>query len=153
MVRTELTHTFPVPLKQAFDYLDDFKLWPNWYSGLTEIIEPDRAAWDKPGDKVRWAYRLLGRRLEGESILEEMKPAELVTFISKVPGLPDVRHEWLYVAAGDKDFVLKVIMETEEPTTFFGKAIDRMVLPRALERDLKQTMENLADIFALGIPE
>jgi len=42
-------------------------------------------------------------------------------------------------------------METEEPTNFFGKTIDRMLLPRILERDLKQSLENLNDIYTVGL--
>jgi hypothetical protein len=37
---------------------------------MTEILEPEEAAWDAPGDEVRFAYRLLGRRVEGKTILD-----------------------------------------------------------------------------------
>ena len=152
-MRTELTNTFPAPLKKGFDFLHDFTMWPHWYAGMTAIIDPGTAAWDEPGDAVRFAYKLLGRRLEGVSTLEEMRPMELVRFVASVPGLPEVHQEYHYAPAGDEVFVLKVVMETGEPTSFFGRAIDRMLLPRALQRDLRRSMENLHDIFAAGLFE
>jgi hypothetical protein len=144
--------TFPVPRKKAFDYLDDFTTWPTWYAGMLEIIEPETAAWNEAGDKVRYAYRLLGRRIEGECTLEEIREAELAKFTAKAPMVGDVHQEWAYSDAGDSAFTLKVTMETDEPTSFFGKVIDKMVIPRVLERDLRHTLDHLEEIFAMGIP-
>jgi hypothetical protein len=151
-MRVELMRTFPVSRKKAFDYLDDFTTWPTWYAGMLEIIEPDKATWSAAGDKVRFAYKLLGRRLEGECTLEEVHEAELVKFTATIPTVGDVHQEWFYSDAGDEAFTLKVILETEEATSFFGKVIDKMVIPRVLERDLRHTLEHLEETFAIGIP-
>ena len=150
-MRTDMTRTYPVPLKKGFDYIDDFKTWPDWYVGMTEILEPEKGAWHIAGDEVRFAYKLLGRRLEGKAILDEYRETELVKFHTEVPGLPVVYFEYHYREAGEAAFVLKVIMETEEPTSFFGKAIDRMLLPVALERDLRHSLENLDTIFTADL--
>lgn len=152
-MRVEIMRTFPVPRKKAFDYLDDFHTWPMWYSGILEIIDPEKAAWEKKGDKVRFAYKLLGRRVEGESTLEEVKEAEYVKMTSSVPTVGDIHQEWTYADAGDGAFSLKVIMETDEPTKFFGKLIDKMVIPKFLEKDLLTTFEHLEETFAVGVPE
>lgn len=144
-----MTRTYPVPLKKGFDYISDFKTWPDWYVGMTEILEP--GTWHTPGDHVRCAYRLLGRRIEGKVILDGYREGELVTLHSEVPALPVVHEEWHYKEAGDSAFVLRVILETEEPTSFFGRAIDRMLLPVALERDLRHSLENLDSIFTADL--
>ncbi len=146
-----MTRTFPVPLKRGFDYMDDFRTWPDWYSNMIEILEPEKGRWQTPGDEVRFAYRLLGRRLEGRAILDEYREAELVRFHTEVPGIPVVHCDYHYSAAGQEAFTLKVGLETEEPTSFFGKAIDRMLLPIALERDLRHSLENLDTIFTAGL--
>lgn len=151
-MRVELTRTYPVPRKKAFDYLDDFTTWPTWYSGMMEIIEPDKASWDTPGDKVRFAYKLLGRRVEGVCTLEDIDEAALVRFTATLPTVGDVHQEWTYRDAGDGAFTATVTMETAEPTSFFGKIIDSMVIPRLLERDLRHTLDSLEDTFAMGIP-
>lgn len=150
-MRTDMTRTFPVPLKKGFDYIDDFKMWPDWYAGMIEILDPEKGRWHTPGDEVRFAYRLLGRRLEGKAILDEYRETELVRFHTEVPGIPVVHCEYHYRLAGDEAFVLKVVLETEEPTSFFGKTIDRMLLPIALERDLRNSLENLDAIFTADL--
>lgn len=151
-MRVELTRTFPVPRKKAFDYLDDFTTWPAWYSGVLEILEADKAAWNAPGDKVRFAYKLLGRKLEGECTLDEVHEGELVKFTAEMAMVGEVHQEWIYSDAGEEAFTLKAIMETSEPTSFFGKMIDHTVIPRMLERDLRHTMDTLEETFAMGVP-
>jgi hypothetical protein len=150
-MRTEMSHTYPIPLKKAFHAVADFRRWPDWYAGMTEILEPEKGRWGAVGDKVRFAYRLLGRRVEGEAIVKEFRELELVAFRTEVPGLPTVHFEYRYEEKGREAFVLTVAMETEEPTSFFGKAIDKMLLPRVLERDLRHSLENLDTM--LGILE
>lgn len=152
-MRTELTYTYPVALKKGFDYLDDFRMWPDWYVGMMGIIDPETCAWAKPGDKVRFAYKLLGRRIESTATLDKRQEVEFDVFRTEVPGLPVVHFEYHYSTTEPETFTLRVVMETEEPTSFFGKTIDRMLFPRLLERDLRRSLENLADIFAIGLPE
>ena len=152
-MRTEMTRTYPVPLKKGFDYIDDFRMWPAWYVGMTNIIDPETGAWGAPGDRVKFGYKLLGRHLEGVAILEEWRDAELAKFRTEVPGLPVFHFTYHYLDAGHEAFILKVEMEGDEPTSFFGKAIDRMLLPRMVERDLERSLENLNDIFSVGILE
>jgi hypothetical protein len=140
-----------VPLKKGFDYMDDFKIWPSWYVGMTHIIEPETGAWGTPGDRVRYGYKLLGRHLEGAATLEEWVDGEIARFRTEVPGLPVFHFEYQFAAAGSEAFVLKVTMQSEEPTSFFGKTIDRMLLPKVVERDLTRSIENLDDIFSAGM--
>ena len=152
-MRKEITRTFPVPRKNAYDYLVDFHTWPLWYTGVIEILEPEKAVWEKPGDIVRYAYKLLGRRMEGQVVLEEMDPAVYVKMMSTIPTVGESHFEWFYSDAGDDSFTLKVVMETEEPTKLFGKIIEKTLLPKLLERDLMSTFDHLDETFALGIPE
>jgi hypothetical protein len=142
-----------VPLEKGFAYIDDFTLWPLWYVGITEIVDPENGAWVEPGDRVRFAYKLLGRHLDCLAILEERRVTELVRFRTEVPGLPVVHFLYDYAEGSARAFVLNVAMETDEPTSFFGKAIDRMLLPRMIERDLVGSLDNLYDIFAAGLNE
>jgi hypothetical protein len=107
----------------------------------------------EPGDQVHFAYKLLGRHLEGVAVLEERKEGEVARFRTEVPGLPVIHFVYHYAEAGHEAFVLNVAMETDEPTSFFGKTIDRMLLPRLIERDLARSLENLQEIFAAGLFE
>lgn len=152
-MRTEMSRQFPVPLKQAYDYLIDPKKIPEWRVGVIEMIEPESALWQTAGDRIKLAYRLLGRRVESECVLDEVKEHELVRLTAHTPGVPTLHETWLYSPIGEEALALKVVQETEEATTFLGKTIDRMVLPRILEKDLKRTLDNLEDIFTYGLPD
>jgi hypothetical protein len=152
-MRVELSREFPIPLKQGYDYLMDPNLFSAWRVGMIEILDPQQPAWNTPGDRFRFAYRLLGRRVEGECVLEELKEAALVRFTATLPGLPTVHEAWHYRPIDDDSFELKSVQETEEATNFFGKVVDRTLLPRAIERDLRRTLDNLEDIFSMGVPD
>jgi hypothetical protein len=142
-LRTELERTLPGPLSKGFGYIDDFRTWPAWYKGMVEILEPDKGAWRQPGDEVRFAYALLGRRLEGSAVLERKREGELSVFRTRVPGLPTFHFEYHFAPDGPEAFSLKVVMQSEEPAGLLGMAFDRVILPRVVERDLRQSLENL----------
>lgn len=146
-MHAEHAHTFPVPLKLGFDYITDFRTWPFWYVGVTELIDPEAYGWTDPGDEVHFRYKILGRHIDVASVLDERVDLERTAFRSASPGFPEVHWEYRYAAAGQEAFILRVVMETGEPTTFFGKTVDRMLLPRIVERDLRRSLENLHDIF------
>lgn len=148
----EVERKFPGDAKEAFDYLNDFRTWPEWYTGMIELIEPAKAAWAASGDRVKFAYRILGRRVEVECRLDELRPAEYVKLTATIPMVGDVKQEWIYDDSEEGFFTLKAVMETDEPTSFFGRAVDKMVIPRVLERDWRHTLDHLAEIFTFGIP-
>ncbi len=149
----EMTRTYPVARKEAFDYLFDHRTWPNWYTGLIAIVDPEDAKWAEPGDTVRFAYKMLGRRVEGTCTLEEVRDAEFVRFVALLPSVGNVHQEWTYYESGDNAVAMKVRMESDEPASFFGKTIDRMLMPKIVERDLKHTLDHLEEIFMVGVPE
>lgn len=152
-MRVEMRREFHVPLKQAYDYLMDWRHIPDWRIGTIEILEPAKAKWSQPGDSFRFAYRLLGRRVEGDAELVEVREHELIRLTSSVPGLGSMDESWRYEPIDDESFGMVVIQESPEPTSFFGRMIDRMLLPRVLEKDLARTLDNLEDIFSMGVPE
>lgn len=151
-MRFEETHTMPIELKKGWDYITDFRHWPDWYAGMESIIEPEKCAWGAVGDSVRFTYKLLGRRIEGTSTLTKLDEGTMARFTTKVSGLPDVIHEWHYTDLRDH-FIVRVELESGEPTSFMGRLVDGTLLPRALEKDLKRSLDNLEDIFEIGIPD
>jgi len=143
--------TYPVERKEAFAYLTDPSVWPDFYSGVVEVDDAEHARFEKPGDGVDFTASLLGRRLRGRATVDEIEDGSLVRFTIVVPGLPEVHQTWKYEAA-DGGLILEVTLTTDEATSFLGKAVDRFVIPQALHRDITRTLDRLTDIFALGIP-
>lgn len=150
-MHTELTHTYPVSLSRGFGYIDDFHTWPRWYVGMCEIVEPDEASWTEPDDQVRFAYTLLGRRVEGVAVLEERVESKLARFRTEVPGLPVVHFAYHYTGIARDMFELAVEMDTDETGRFYGTDVDRTLVPKAIERDMGRSLENLEDIFGAGL--
>ncbi|MBT8198079.1 MAG: SRPBCC family protein, partial [Acidimicrobiia bacterium] len=128
-------------------FVDDPKTWPTWYSGMTEILDSEDYAWDKVGDSVKVAYSVLGRQLDLTCTIEEHDEFKLVRFLCEVPDpLPDAMWTWRWTELGEDRLALTVTMEAEATTNWFGKIIDKMVLPRIYQRDLVASLDNLAEI-------
>ncbi len=150
MAKVELVRSFAGDLRVAFDYIQDFTRWREWFAGLTEVVDSELGGWMFPGDSVRFRYRLLGRTVEGEAILETRTDYRFVQYTAYVPGLPPVTHRWKYKPL-EGGFSITLTSQTEPPSSFFGRTIDNTLVPRALERDVVRTLNNLAAIFRFGL--
>ena len=144
---------FPISLKEMWDFSMDFNEWPLWYAGMLEIVEPEKCAWSKPGDSVRVAYKMLGRRIEYTCTVSEYKEYELVDFVAEPPVLPAAHFRWHWKPLGEERVELTVELESEEPTSFFGKVIEKTQVPRIYHKDTVRSLSNLEEIATVGIPE
>ena len=61
----------------------------------------------------------------------------MVRFSTKIASLPEVVQEWHYTDLDDQ-FTLRVVLETEEATSFMGRVIEGTLLPKAMEKDLNE---------------
>jgi hypothetical protein len=142
-MRLELTRAFPVPLREGFDYIVDPGNWPAYWPGLIRVQAGAR--WREPGDRARVVMRLLGRPVELKMTLRVFDPYRLVEYDSVQRGLPSVRHERGFAAAGD-GFEYRLAVEFE-PRAGLRGAIDRRLVRRAVERALRRTLANLETQF------
>jgi carbon monoxide dehydrogenase subunit G len=149
-MRTETTLRISMPRKKVYDYLIDPKTWTSWMAGLIAVTDPDNTRWEQPGDTILCRYRLLGRKMETQVVLKENQPAQY-TKIHATTSVGGVTQEWFYSDTGETSTILRVVYDTDETTSFFGKIIDRTMIPKTIERDLKTTMGNLEQIFAIGL--
>ena len=141
---------FPVDRRTAFDYLTDPTNWPSFYSNLTEVAVGQTFA--EQGDVVTFRYSILGRPVTASAVLHEVVTGERIRTTVSTPGLPDVHQDWRYSDTSD-GFAIEVTMNTDGATSFLGKVIDRYVIPKALQRDVEKTLENMALMFSIGVPE
>ena len=143
-MRLELTQRFPVPLHDGFDYIVDPGNWPAYWPDLIRVQPGSR--WQAPGDRARVVMRLLGRPVELEMTLRAFDPYRLVEYDSVQRGLPDVRHERGFAAAGD-GFEYRLAVEFE-PRAGLRGAFDRRLVRRGVERALRRTLANLETQFS-----
>ena len=152
-MRFEEKREFPVSVKELWDFTTDFKQWPLWYAGMLEVVAPEKGAWGKPGDTVRVAYKMLGRRIEYSCIVSEWKDYELMRFVAEPPALPAAHFAWHFAPMSESQCELRVELETEAPASFFGKVIEASKVPRIYHKDVMRTLSNLEEIATVGIPD
>jgi hypothetical protein len=145
-VRIELTTRFDVSLREGFDFITDPANWPRYWPGLVRI-EPG-SQWREPGDQTRLVLRLLGRPVELQMTLGQLAPYRLVEYTSTQRGLPDARHERHFEDA-DGRLTYRIVV-SYEPRPGWRRLFDRLVVRRAIERAMRETIANLERCFAEG---
>ena len=145
-VRIEVETRFDVSLEEGFDYITDMDHWPEYWPGLVRI-EPD-SRWREPGDQARLVLRLLGRPVELEMTLGQFVPYRLVEYTSVQRGLPDAHHERHFEEA-DGGLGYRIVV-SYEPRPGWRGVLDRVVVRRAIERAMRETLGNLERRFGEG---
>jgi Polyketide cyclase / dehydrase and lipid transport len=146
MIRIEVETRFDVSLQDGFDYITNMDNWPRYWPGLVRI-EPD-SRWHEPGDQARLMLRLLGRPVELEMTLRQFVPYRLVEYTSVQRGLPDARHERHFQGV-DGRLGYRIVV-SYEPRAGWRGILDRVVVRRAIERAMRQTIANLERSFSDG---
>jgi uncharacterized protein YndB with AHSA1/START domain len=136
-MRVEAERRFPVTVRDGFEYITDQANWPEYWPNLVRIEPGSR--WGEPGDVTRMALHVLRRDVEMTLTLRRFEPPRLVEYTSTQDGLPDMRHERHFVAAGDAlDY--RVVVEFEPRSLY-----DRVIVRAAVARAMKRTIANLAE--------
>jgi hypothetical protein len=145
MIRIERTHIFPVPVSQAFAYITDMSNWSAYWPGFVRIHDPAGAQWRQPGDTVTIVLKLLNRERDLNMRLEEFQKDNLVIYLSRQRGLPDVWHERHFQLTPD-GFEYRLVV-AYEPRKGLSGIFDRTIFQRAVSRALHRTIENLDRVF------
>lgn len=140
-----MIHTFDVSVAEAFAYITNTKNWPEYWPGFIRIEKAATAGWSTAGDKTTVVIKLLNRERALNMELESFRKNECVTYVSRQRGLPDVRHERHFEAAGDGCRYLLIV--EYEPRRGFAGLFDRMLVRTSVERALRKTVQNLDRIF------
>ncbi len=143
-VRVEVRRRFPVSLEQGYDYITDIGNWPAYWPRLVRIAP--RSRWGAVGDRAWLVLRLLGRDVELEMTLGRIEPYRVIEYTTVQRGLPDARHERHFAPDGD-GFQYRAAVEFAPRAGLKGVA-DRLLVKRAIERALRETVANLDARFA-----
>ena len=140
MTHLRITSQYEAPIERVFALVTDFAHYPEWNVTYTEIKEvvgqPDRV-----GTRIHAIMRFLGRTMEGWGELVEVDPPRLfrIAGTSTEGGRLDVAYR-LTPAGTGTDLVIEA--DYELPAGIFGKLADRLFVERAVERDLRHSIEN-----------
>ena len=134
-MRVEAERRFPVSVRDGFAYITDQANWPEYWPNLVRIEPGSR--WGKPGDVTRMVLHVLRRDVEMTLTLRRFEPGRLVEYTSTQAGLPDMRHERHFGAAG-ASLLYRIAVEFEPRGLY-----DRVVVRAAVTRTMKRTIANL----------
>jgi len=154
-MRIEEKRELPINAKLVWDYCMDMRNLPLWYSGIIESFEPETGSFNREGDTFRFIYRTLGRRVEMKMTIEEIRESDFfLRSVVESPALPMPVHQvWQHHPLGNERDRMEAVFESDDPTTFFGKVIDRTILPGLWRRDLIRSLETLEELAKVGLPE
>lgn len=145
-VRIEAERRFAVPRRAAFHYITDPANWPQYWPRLVSVDPESR--WRDPGDRARVALRMLGREVRLDMRLVRIDPYQLVEYVSEQRGLPSARH-WRHFAEAGHGLAFRIVVEYE-PRPGWRGVLDRLLVRRAVERTVGETLSNLGRRFGEG---
>lgn len=138
-IRIEVERRLPVSVHDGFDYITDPANWPEYWPRLVRITSATR--WREPGDRARLVLRMLRREVELEMKLVRIEPYRLVEYTSEQRGLPSARH-WRHFHRSDDELAYRITVEYQ-PRPGWRSLFDQLLVHRAVERTLRETMANL----------
>jgi uncharacterized protein YndB with AHSA1/START domain len=142
-IRIEAERRLPVSLHDGFDYITDPIHWPEYWPRLVRIASARR--WREPGDRARLVLRMLRREIELEMKLVRIEPYRLVEYTSEQAGFPAARH-WRHFEETDDELAYRIAVEYQ-PRPGWRSLFDRLLVRRAVERTLRETLVNLERRF------
>ena len=146
MIRIEETHTFPVPVNDAFDYITHLDNWPHYWPGFVRFEDREHAQWGIPGGHLTSVIHLLGREVPVHITVQEFERGRVVRYVSRQSGLPDAYHE-RHFSSVSGGCLYRVVISYAPRWVALG-LYDRVLVKRALRRIVRQTLANLDAVFA-----
>lgn len=152
-MQIEMMRTFPVPRQQGWDYLEEIRNFPESFG--IEVIDLETSSWDKPGDTIQVAGKMLGIRLTGTFVLEEKVVAEYSRRLARWRGEPEMHVEQHYEEAGPGAFTLRWVVYLDEKVGRLGQiaAWLQMKLPFAMPRELRAVFDHLDRLCREGVTD
>lgn len=140
MTQVRISAHLDAPIDRVFELATDFKRYPEWnvnYVEVPEVLGPTRQL----GTRIETTTKLLDRRLEGWSEITEIDVPRHIKLSGSGKEGGKLSVEYRFTPVGMTTDA-EVEIEYELPAGPFGKVLDRLFIERAVERDLRHSMEN-----------
>ena len=139
----QTTH-IDAPPEAAFDLLTDAKRIPEWNSSVVAVKDISGPL-DTVGASYTAILKLGGRQLETRWEMTRADDRRIAEFVASSPaGGSATTTTTLEPAAGGADLMLEV--DYELPGGFVGGMADKLFVERAIERDIRHSLENVKAI-------
>ena len=136
MAKLERSITINAPVEKVFTYIEDPMSNPEWLPSMMEVKDVVGEGAEK---RFRWAYKMVGMRLEGESTTTEHVPNQRIVVQTK--GGASSTWTWTFEPhdAGTK---VILVVEYTIPIPVLGKLAEALVVKQN-ERELDLAMANI----------
>jgi uncharacterized membrane protein len=132
------------PPEKAFAIAIDAARTPEWNSSVSEVRDITGSL-DQIGSNYVTVLKLGGRRLEGRWEVTRVERPRLLEFTGTAPGGGRATATNRFESAGGGTDVT-IEIEYELPGGFVGGMADKLFVERAIERDVKHSVENFKAI-------
>ena len=129
---------------RAFALALDAARIPEWNSSVIEVKEVSGSL-DQVGSSYVSVLKLGGRRLEGRWEVSRVEAPRLLEFTGSAPGGGRATATNRFESAGGGTDVT-IEIDYELPGGFVGGMADKLFVERAIERDVKHSVENFKAI-------
>ena len=129
---------------RAFAIATDAARIPEWNSSVVEVKDISGSL-DQVGSSYVSVLKLAGRPLEARFEASRVEAPRLLEFTGTAPGGGRATATNRFESAGGGTDVT-IEIDYELPGGFFGGIADKLFVERAIERDVKHSMENFKAI-------
>jgi uncharacterized membrane protein len=140
MTHVRLAGHFDAPIDQVFELATDFKRYPEWNVSYTDVQEISGPT-DQVGTRIHAFGRLLGRPSEGWiEVIEVDRPRFIkMKLVGSDAGTVVASYRFTPQALGTDG---ETEIDYELPAGFLGEIADKLFVERAVDRDLRHSLEN-----------
>jgi uncharacterized membrane protein len=150
MTTVRMTTHFDAPIERVWELGTDIKRYPEWnvsYSEIKEVTGPI----DKIGTKVHSVMKMLGRSIENWDEVVEVDRPRYIKFTGTGPDAGKSTLTYRLTPAGTSTD-LEFVLDYELPAGFLGHVADKLFVEKAVERDLRHSIENFKALVEARTP-
>jgi uncharacterized membrane protein len=149
MTHVRITEHFDAPIDRVFELGIDLKRYPEWnvsFSQIKEVTGPP----DQVGTKFISVMKVLGRQIEGQGEIVQIDRPQLLKISSTGPeGASLIATYRLTTVGTGTDFETEI--DYELPAGVLGQIADKLFMERAVERDLRHSLENFKALVETNV--
>jgi uncharacterized membrane protein len=133
------------PPDRVWTFLTAYERSPEWQTNVIEVKDFEGTPGDV-GFAYTGIYRALGRQMESRSRITRAEFPRLIEEKGSGPGGSELTVSNMLEATPDGGTELTFELDYDLGTSFLAGIADRLVMERAIERDVRHSGENLKEL-------
>ena len=150
MTHIRMSGHYDAPIDRVFELATDFRRYPEWnvsYIEVKDVAGPPRQV----GTKITSSMRVLGRVSDGTGEVFEIDPPRLLKMGGTRPDGAKLFSTYRFTPK-DSGTDWEFEIEYELPAGIVGQIADKLFVERAVERDVRHSIENFTALVEAKQP-